>query len=303
MKARAALLWGVIGFFCVQAALDIAVVARHPELDDQEFAQRLEMLRQRQAEEPGRPLLLLLGSSRTVGSFLPEKLPPLRTATGERALPFNFSHLGAGPGMNGLELHRLLRNGIRPDWLVVEVMPPQLGDEKQSILTSTANVKDLSITRHYLNPWRTYGIFFRGQLVPSYKYRRYLARHLVPGWIPDADMTQDRMVLSDLGGDDSWQQIGELTPAQAQEYTAAARAGYFPPLQDLQVVSLSDRAMRDLLELCRRERIPVALLLTPEGREFQSWYAPESRQRVDRYCADLSRDYDVPLIDARDWLD
>jgi hypothetical protein len=302
-KSRAALLWAVLGFFCVQAAVDVAVVARHPELDDQEFGRRLALLRQRREEEPGRPLLLLLGSSRTEMSFLPELLPPLTTASGERVLPFNFSHLGAGPAMNLVEMRRLLRNGVRPDWLVVEVMPPQLGDARQSILTATANVHDLSVTRHYLNPLSTYGVFLRGQLVPCYKHRRYLARQAVPGWVPDADVEQEQIPLGDLGGDYCWQAVREPNPEQVRQRTAAARLGYYPPLQDLHVAGLSDRAMHDLLDLCRRHEIPVVLLLSPEGREFRSWYAPESRQRVDDYCAGLSREYGVPLIDARDWLD
>jgi hypothetical protein len=66
---------------------------------------------------------------------------------------------------------------------------------------------------------------------------------------------------------------------------------------------MSDRAMRELLELCRGQGIAVALLLTPEGSAFQSWYSPEARRCVDDYCDALSREYGVPLIDGRDWLD
>src|SRR6266568_1111886 len=110
MGAKSALGWGALGFLCVHLILDIGVVARHHDLHDPEFAQRLELLRTRLDEEPDRPLMLLIGSSRTVGSFRPEVLPPLETASGERPLVFNFSHLGVGPAMNLLEMRRLLRN-------------------------------------------------------------------------------------------------------------------------------------------------------------------------------------------------
>lgn len=299
--ARAALGWCALGFAFVQLTLDAGVVARHPELQDPEFAARLALLRRRVAEAPNRPVLLLLGSSRTVGSFVPEKLPPVRSASGEPALVFNFSHLGAGPGMNLVELRRLLRNGIRPDWLVVEVMPPQLGDDSQSIMLATANVRDLSVTRHYRHPLKVYGNFVRTQLVPCSRYRRFLAHSAVPDWVPDAAWEAGQVQLERLGGDPTT--LSAPDPALVRSRTERAREGYFPPLQDLHVVDLSDRAMHDLLTLCRRRAIPVALVLTPEGSAFQSWYSPESRRRVDAYCDALSRQYDVPLIDARDWLD
>jgi hypothetical protein len=302
-KSRAALAWALLGFVGIQLALDVVVVARHPEVYDQEFGRRLALLRQRQAEEPGRPLMLLVGSSRTVMSFLPEKLPPLRTTSGEQALPFNFSHLGAGPAMNLLEVRRLLRNGIRPQWLVVEVMPSQLGDDNQTVVISTASASDLSVTRRYRNPWQVYGYFVRNQLVPCYKHRMYLAHHAVPAWVPPADWEKNDIPLGALGGDYAWQAVANTTPDEVRLRTERARVGYFPTLQNLRVVDMSDRAMRELLELCRGQGIAVALLLTPEGSAFQNWYSPEARRCVDDYCDAVSREYGVPLIDGRDWLD
>jgi Protein of unknown function (DUF1574) len=302
-KARLALFWAVLGFFGVQVALDVGVVARHPELDDPEFGRRLTMLRERMAEAPGRPLMLLLGSSRTEMNFQPELLPPLRTTSGEQPLVFNFSHLGAGPGMNLLELRRLLRNGIRPEWLVIEVMPSQLGDRSQSILVALAGARDLSMTRRYRNPWQVYGYFLRNQLVPCYKHRMFLAHQTLPGWVAPADWEKEQIHLGELGGDYSWQAEIDPTPDRVRERTESARIGYSPTLQDLHLVDLSDRAMHEMLDLCRQTGIRVALLLSPEGRAFQSWYSPEARQMVDRYCGDLSRDYGLPLIDARNWLD
>jgi hypothetical protein len=299
---RAVLLWAVLGFIGVQVALDVGVVARHTEMDDPEYGRRLAILRERIAEEPGRPLLLMLGSSRTEVNFRPERLPTLQTASGEQALPFNFSHLGAGPGMNLVELRRLLRDGIRPAWLVVEVMPPWLGDDRQSALIRTTNVNDLSVTRRYRDPLQVYGYFLRGQLVPCYKHRQFLAHQAIPGWVPPAEWEKNLdPPLGPLGGDYSLKAVYD--PEECRCRTESARATFLPVLQDLHVVDLSDRALHELLDLCRRRHISVALLLTPEGKAFQSWYSPQSRDRVDCYCAALAREYGVPLVDARDWLD
>jgi len=297
-RARPAVLWTLLGFAAIQFALNAAVVSQHPEVQDSEYVERLTTLRERMAEGPNRPLCLLIGSSRMVDNFAPEKLPPLPAVNGEAPLVFNFAHLGAGPGMNLLVLRRLLREGIRPQWLVIEIMPPQLGDEKQSILYSTANIRDLSITRRLHHPFQVYGDFVRRDLAPCYKYRRLFASR-VPGWVPDAELEEDRFRLNPLGG---WAKLSPPDPAQARLKTDKARTDYRPALQQLTVTDLSDRAMRELLRLCRHRGIAVVLILSPEGSEFRSWYSPEGLQRVEEYCRNLSRESGVPLVDTRRWL-
>jgi hypothetical protein len=299
--AWAALAWAALAFVCVQAALDI-VVAQHPDIDDPEFYRRLELLQARRAEAPGRPLMLFLGSSRTETGFLPEKLPPLRTAAGDQPLVFNCSHLGAGPGMNLLMLRRLLRAGVRPDWLVIEIMPARLADSKQNVLLECAGVTDLSVTRHYRDPLKVYAYFTRAQLLPCHKRRHFLMEEILPGWLPQEDAWRRHIPLNPLGGDEAWMAVTHLDAADVRHRTEGTRREYLPILEDLQIVEPADRAMRETLDLCRRKSIAPALLLAPEGSEFRSWYSAESRRRLDAYCETLRREYQAPLIDARDWL-
>src|SRR5262249_19735689 len=102
--------------------------------------------------------------------------------------------------------------------------------------------------------------------------------------------------------DSGWQAIRQLDANEVRRRTNATRAIYFPLLQDFHVAAISDRATREFLDLCRQEGIRVALLLTPEGSEFQSWYPPDAWPRLTTYCADLAREYGVPVVNARDWL-
>ena len=302
-SAKAVIGWTALGFLLVQLALDIFVVSRHPELRDPEYATRLARLRERMAENPQRPLMVMLGSSRTVGSFIPEKLPAIYSSAGESPLVFNFSHLGAGPGMNMVEARRLLRDGIRPKWMIVEVMPPQLNDGNQGILLSTSTPHDLSVTRRYRHPLMVYSTFVRSHLVPSYNFRQFLAHSAIPGWIPEAEWQMGIPKIDHLGGDETLQTRDLNYEAALSQYmTTEARKGYEPALQNLQIADLSDRATRDLLRFCKRRGITVVLLLTPEGSAFQSWYSAESRRRVESYCSSISNEYRVPLIDARNWL-
>jgi hypothetical protein len=302
--ARAALGWGLCFFVCAQLALNVIVEGWHPELCDPEFAARAALLRSRIAEEPGRPLLLVIGSSRTGMAFLPEVLPPLRTASGEQPLVFNFSHLNAGPAMNLVQLRRLLRLGIRPEWVVLEIMPPQLADEKQRISTSVAQRDDFpALARYFTKPLGAYTACVASRLVPWYTHRSFIVQHCAPKWVPPGiKLGQDEVALDRLGGDSSWQAIRQLDATEARRRTWATRAIYFPILQDFHVAAISDRATREFLDLCRQEGIHVALLLTPEGSEFQSWYPPDAWPRVMSYCAALGREYGVPVVNTRDWV-
>src|SRR5947209_5552138 len=113
------LFWTIPFFVFLQVTFTVALDQCNPELVDPEYHVRLSKLRSLQKEAPDRPLLLVLGSSRTAMSFKPEAVSQLSPAQGKALLPFNFSHYGAGPLFNLMELQRLLADGIKPAWLVV----------------------------------------------------------------------------------------------------------------------------------------------------------------------------------------
>jgi hypothetical protein len=77
---------------------------------------------------------------------------------------------------------------------------------------------------------------------------------------------------------------------------------FYPTLRRLSVGKGPSRALRDLLDLCRREEIPVVLVLMPESAVFRSWYAPESLAPARGLLAQLRETYGVRVIDASDWL-
>src|SRR5260370_32223182 len=150
-QSRRTLAAGLLFFLAAQLAFNIVADMRHPELYDPEYGVRLALLRARMAEMPDRPLLLLIGSSRTVMSFPPEVLGELRSADGARVLPFNFSHLAAGPLINLIAYDRLRRAGIRPTWLVMEVMAPNLSREPGTTPTTIASAGHLPLLDHHIH--------------------------------------------------------------------------------------------------------------------------------------------------------
>jgi hypothetical protein len=292
--------WCVVGYLFSQVLLNIFVDWRHPELFDTEYGARLSLLKARIAENPGKPLLLAVGSSRVGEGFEPELLSPLETATGEQALPFNFSHLAAGPIMNLVTVRRLLREGIHPTWVVLELAPTCMSHEKYSMPATMASAADAVLLPRYFNPWLVWSVYLRGRTNPWYTRRVDLLRRYLPRWSTLADAT-DVVSLEPLGGDRRWMAVTEFTPEETRRRTDFVRTIYFSDLQHYHVDAACDRATHDLLDLCRRERIQVVLMLTPEGSEFRGWYSPETHAHVQQYVAELSHQYGVPVVDAREW--
>src|SRR5262249_61188326 len=94
---------------------------------------------------PARPLCLVMGSSRLDMGFQPELAPAPKTPTGQPALVFNCSHNGAGPRMLRIHYDRLRRAGVRPRWLILELMPCYLSYEPDRFLGGHLPADDLPL--------------------------------------------------------------------------------------------------------------------------------------------------------------
>jgi hypothetical protein len=302
-SARAALGWGLLFFATLQVGFNVVVDWFRPEVYDAEFGVRLREFRARRREHPDRPALIVLGSSRCVLSFAPEELPLLETAEGASVLPFNFAHLGAGPVMNLMQYRRLRRCGVRPDYLVVEVMPPCLANEPPSMVTTCMTAPDLPTLHGYIEPAKLYGRFLMRRLVPWYRNRGEVLDRAAPDWVMAEEQAERRrIVLGPLGGDGGWSTPDSVAPDVAQARLAQTRAGYEPPLRAFRIRPEATRAYDELLRDCRRDGVAVALLLTPEGDAFRSWYPPEALAAIEGWCADMRKCHGVPIVDGRRWL-
>src|SRR5947209_12483732 len=91
--ARSDVLWCLAGFCLLQAGLALVVEWWRPGLRDLEYGAKLDLLRQERRRHPGRPLALMLGSSRVVNGLRPGLLPEYH-GPGGPALVFNFGLTG-----------------------------------------------------------------------------------------------------------------------------------------------------------------------------------------------------------------
>jgi hypothetical protein len=300
-SARAALAWAACGFVALQLGFAVLADGWMPELYDEEFGARLALLGRRRAEHPDRPLLVVVGSSRTAHAFRPERLPPLVAAGGREVLPFNFSHVGAGPVYNLLTVRRLLAGPDRPGWVVQEVMPPFVTEEWARTYTRAAVAGELPALHPYAAPGLLYPDFLTSRLLPWHRQRHAFLWRVAPGWVGPTTALRHSLVFDRLGGEVA-RMIPAVTPEDAARAWAGAEAVFGPGAREFRVSPQAQRALREALGECRRHGVRAALLLAPESPAFQRLYTPDGRRRLEEFCRGLAAESGATLIDARDWL-
>jgi hypothetical protein len=304
-QGRSALLWGLASFAALQLLLALGIELRFPELRDPEFGRKITRLCARTAAGSPRPYtVVMLGSSRVLFGFDAGRLEgAVGRAAGGPAVVYNFGLTGAGPLGELLTLRRLLARGVRPDLLLVEVLPALLSDhcdEKDRFPALRLWRDDLPLLERYGASRRQLrSDWWLARPVPWYEHRFAILSRLLPQLLPDALRLDWAWCCDDAG----WVRSDtEPTPEQRQKAEEHARKEYADLLADFRPGEPACRALREVLDVCRRERIPAALVLMPEATTFRALYTPEARARTDVLLAGLGRDYGVSLIDAREWV-
>jgi hypothetical protein len=161
--------------------------------------------------------------------------------------------------------------------------------------------RDLRLLRDYTpDPRVLERRWYDVQLAPWYAHRFSIMNHYAAEFLPWRLRLDCWKALDDCG----WSDLGLDTedPVKDPRALKLARDTYEEELKDFHLASIQDRALREMLALCRQERIPAILYLMPEGRIFQSWYVPPTRARIEDYLTHLSAEWDIPIVDARNWI-
>ncbi|HUY33502.1 MAG TPA: hypothetical protein VMV69_12195, partial [Pirellulales bacterium] len=284
-RARTTLASALATFVAIQLALYAVLSGSGAALRDAEFGGKLDRLRARLEEAPQTPLLLLLGSSRSANGVSPCRMVSATTPDGQKPLVFNFAMTGHGPVQELILLRRLLRRGIRPDYVLVEIHPcllyQELGgySEETWIQVDRLERGDLSTLRRYVaRPSRWTWNWWRPWFVPAHSQRLSILNRWTPCWL-EAGARQSLFDQIDT--------LGWLSPPFARptaddrrRWTENARRSYLPAFQRFRVTALADRAIRELLDVCRDEGIVTGLFLMPEGGDFRGWYPPAAHGEV-----------------------
>jgi hypothetical protein len=302
-SGRAVLLWALGLYALAQPALWALLDGWHPGLYPTAIRAKWAQLRELTAEGPGRPLLVMVGSSRTEAAFQAGRLDGLPGPGGRPWRAYNFGVPTAGPLREGLYLREMLDAGIRPRLLLIEFLPPLLNEPRPG-LTSEERWVDaqwlsgpqLRRLRPYLaKPRRKGHDCLLGRVATAYAFRQDLQALMNrPGTAErPAYLPHDRW---------GWRLPEPLTPELLAGVRGVAHTMYPESLRRFRLGAGPAQALRDLLELCRREQIPAVLVLTPEGSAFRGWYSPAARDGPRRLLAELHAAYGVRVIDATEWL-
>jgi hypothetical protein len=303
--ACASLIIGLLAFAVVQLGLIVVIDRSLPLIREPEYGHKLARLTEALRAEPNRPLALAFGSSRTQVGFHPELLFQPDASDDGHPLVFNFGCSGCGPLEELLYCRRLLALGIRPRCLVIELLPAFLAlpiDTAHSSYRRTQflTTEELVLASSYsVRPRRLWADWANSRAIPSSFNRYLLSDHFLPSWLPGKRVDDPNNHPHRLG----WVMLRDHLPPDIKlPLTAEVKRHYAPLVEKLEINEFVDRAFRKLLALCKREGILCGVFLPPESSEFLGWYAPASRERLARYCRDLQAEFNVSMVDAREWV-
>jgi hypothetical protein len=299
LPARAECVWTVAGFFLFAIASSAFIDTFFPEWYDREYQVRRKLLAERVRENPDKPVGLVIGSSRTVVSFTPETLGSICDANGRAVLFFNYSHFGAGPRMNLLEAHRVVRDGVRPTYVVLELVPGFVAHD--DLPTDQMAIVDIGILWPYANQWRLVGRETILRVNNVYRTRTQFLRWAAPEFVTKSEAEKDP-TLFPLGGDNKWGRLDVPTEKEKAALTGLAFGRFHARMVTFHIDPQLAAANDELVAFCQREGMQVALLMTPEDSRYRSWYRPGAEEDLQAYLADLRSRFLVPIVDARLWI-
>ena len=302
-QARSAVLAFLLGIVVIHGGFLLLLDYGPPRLRDPEYGKRLEKVRARQTEHPDRPLILALGSSRTAMGVRPDVLAPLPPG---QPLVMNFALAGSGPIMELMAFRRALADGLKPSAVILEYWPAFLREtdtyhEDGRIDVARLRPVDRSIVDEFFrDPAQTKEKMQEHRQNPWYAHRRSILNQVATRWLPLKDRSEAMWEpIDDWGWLPGRAQIQEAERPKA----IAATSGYYVPLfAKYEVSPVADQAYRQLIAECRERNIPVVLLYLPESAAFRAMMPPAAVKASEDYLVRLTKELNLPLIDARGWV-
>jgi hypothetical protein len=286
----------------IQFGLGICIDRFWAAKRDPDFHELQGIVRARQAEAPGRPLVLFLGSSRTKQALRAELL----NEPGDPSAPIvvNSAISGGGPMMHQVLIRRWLVAGIRPDLIYLEIMPMSLSARQGAPIeefqqTWRYDAEEVThLWKYYTEPTRLVGHWALARAFPCYHNQAELRDTLA------LDIPLTGKKINAIGRDHyGWEASPAVTPPRdAERQSRESVEHYAFALNQPELAPGAVRALRDVLKLCADEGIPAVLVLPPEGSCFRS-FAPDVEDRQIKEIHELAAEWSVAVIDARAWVD
>ncbi len=299
-KARNLLLWSVAGFFLLQLLTGLVLEQFCIGICDPEYSHHEKRLRQRIAEHPDRPVLVMFGSSRVANGFEAKLTQEL---LGQEWTVFNFGLTTCGPLLQQVCYDRLRSAGIRPTAVFFEVMPPFFHERPQPLDQSMLDGARLTLGEigslpadedALAGPVRKYAF---ARFLPCSRYAGSVQEQLGFRWVkPNA--VNEQLSMDEQG----WIPVPAEKGVRRPDIISLAHRQYDACYHDFQLAKGQVQRMDDLIRTAQRDGVKVGLVVMPEGSEFRQLYSPGMTKRMDKLLNRWQAEFGVALIDGRDWL-
>jgi hypothetical protein len=301
-RRKAVLAWAAGSLVVLHLFLGLGIDQFWPEVRDPEYLLLRERLAARRAEAPDRPLVLVMGSSRTQMGLRADRL--CNSASGA-PLVFNFGVPGSGPMLQRVVLRRLLDDGLRPDLVFLEVMPMSLGlgggvpMEERFLDPARLDAGEAAgLYCSYHQPRRLARQWVEARLVPTRRHQADLQAALGLS----AETASAREATAQAINSHGWRpRAAAASPEEAESNLRFALTQYRASLDARRLASRSMCALRDLLVLCRQQGIAAVIFFPPESSAFRE-QSSACRPSIEAQLRRLAREFDVSVHDARSWV-
>jgi hypothetical protein len=305
--ARAGVISALLGCAALQLGLNLALEPLFPQFRDPFYYHKSRRLLARVHKE--QPLtVVMLGSSRTAYGLCGQRIEgQLGERLGQPVVVYNSGLFGSGPIAELLYLKRMVQEGLRPDLLLIEVLPTCLAETERG--PAEANWLDpCRLNRQELLFLEKYGIATRemvhdrvqDEAIPWYYHRFAILSCWAPGWLP-LIKRMDFSAGADASGFAPCREPN--TREERQRCLEKMRVQFGGSFINFHFSAAACQALDDALTMCRQRDIPAALVLMPEGKEFLKLYDGTTRSAIDGYLQAVSQTHGVPLLDARTWVE
>ena len=202
-----------------------------------------------------------------------------------------------------IHLRRLLADGVRPQLVLLEVAPLQLAT--QDVIPSEESV--LNVGRLSWSELRSAAKYYR---FPATAYCRWLGARCLATVSRHQELHDALHIDAPRGGLSTSRGLDahgtHLVPIPAADKRAAnlreTLERFGPRLGRSHLAAGPAQALRDLIDLCRSEHLPVALIMMPECSGFRALYSPTFHDELAQLLTVLRSGGDIELFDAREWV-
>lgn len=311
-SAAVAIVAGLLFTVAVQLGMGWAIDTERLPLRDPIYFDKLKLLRNHpalfQQATPGKPTtVLFVGSSRTLNAIdAGAASGQLTRQLGRPVETFNFGQAGAGPVTNAVYVRRLRQEGVKPNFVLIEVHPVFLAGQRPDppetrwLLPIRLRPAELPVVREMGFPAATPAVHGRqGYIAPWFEYRFLIADRYAPFLI----MQPSRLNGGHEPDANGFARLQErASPADRIGFLKIAWGQYAYYFDGFRPNGCGIGGVRDTLDQCREAGCKAALVLMPESTEWLGWYPPKGLRELDTVMAGLSKEYGVPVFDARKWV-